>query len=128
MGSQERRSADILSGSERDAAKGRANGHPVPHSDSKLLRWRLGEQWHDLPREAAQALVASCAATGAAAVEQHIANPRFAQRLEPLGNLVGCSVDRADFVDHARITGGPVGPAMNGAVRPRRPKTARNRF
>src|SRR5260370_6349820 len=99
------------------AGKKRADG-PLLRSDSEPFRWRLGEQRHDLAREAAQALAASGAATRATAVDQHVTNSRFAQRLEPVRDLVGCSVDCADLVDYARITGGAVRPAMNGAVRP----------
>src|SRR5947209_5002600 len=82
------------------------DGH-LARSDRKPLRCRLGEQGHDLASEAAQALAASLPATGAAAVDQHVTDPRFAQPLEPLGYLVGRSVDCADLVDRPRIAGGP---------------------
>src|SRR5262245_58846942 len=86
-------------------------------SDSAALRCRGGEERHNVACETPQAGAAPCAAARAATVEQHITDPDLAQRLEPLRNLVGTPIHRADLIDHPWVTGGPVRPAMDGAVR-----------
>ena len=87
------------------------------HSASAPLRRRLGEVRHDVACEASQTFAAACAAARAATVEQHLSDPDVAQRLEPLRDLVGSAVHGADFVNHPRVTGGPVRPAMDRTVR-----------
>src|SRR5262249_48637948 len=70
---------------------------------------------------APQAGAAAGAAARAAAVDEHITGPDLAQRLELRRDLVGTAVHSAALVDHARITSGPVWPAIDRAVRSGRP-------
>src|SRR5437667_9912588 len=88
----------------------------IASSDRDPLWRRLDEERHDLAREAAQALAAARTPARAAAVDQDVPDAAFSQRLEPLRDVGGCSVHRTYFVYRPRIAGGPVRPAMNGAV------------
>jgi hypothetical protein len=75
----------------------------------------MSEVRHDLAGEASEAL----AAPGATAVDEDVTGADRAQGMELLHNLFGTAVHGATYVDGARITGGPVRPAMDRAVGPR---------
>src|SRR5579862_7642395 len=80
------------------------------------LRRRLGKGGQHFASKPAQALATAGTAARPAAIDQHIADAGGAQPLEPLGDMIGGAVHRTCFIDRARVAGGAVGAAMDGAV------------
>src|SRR5262249_60374657 len=80
---------------------------------------RVDKGRHAAVGEASGALAARAATAGATAVDEDVTGADRAQGMELPHNLFGTAVHGATYIHGVRITGGPVRPAMDRAVRPR---------